>query len=295
MIRLHLRTVTLISALLLFALSASCRSGRSTNTQHYELKGRVVSVDKSARRVTVAHEEVRGYMGAMVMPFALKDEWAFEDILPGDEIGATLAVDGKSSWLEDLVISRQRAGATPTSNTTAEPKPGDEVPDFSLVNQDGRPVHFKQYRGRTLLVTFIYTRCPLPDYCTLMSENFAEVEKEMKKDRGLYARTHLLSVSFDPEYDTPKVLRSYGAAHTGNYTSETFEHWEFATGKKEEVKSAARFFGLEYFQQTGEIVHSLRTAVIKPDGKLYKIYRGNEWKPAELVQDVKDLSGGDGR
>ncbi|HEV2765118.1 MAG TPA: SCO family protein, partial [Pyrinomonadaceae bacterium] len=172
----------------------------------------------------------------------------------------------------------------------SEPKPGAEAPDVKLVNQDGRPAGTGQFRGRALVVTFIYTRCPLPDYCPLMSENFAAVNRELAKDASLGARARLLSVTVDPEYDTPKVLRSYGAAHTGEFAGERFERWQFATGEPSEIRRLAESFGLSYARDKDQIIHSLRTAVITPDGRLFKLYRGNEWKPGELLADLKTLA-----
>jgi protein SCO1/2 len=261
--------------------------------QRYDFKGKVVSVDKAAKRVTVAHDEVKGYMDAMTMPFALKDDWPFEVLAPGDMITATLVVTNSSTRLEDLVIT-QEGGTDPNADKTegsSATRPGDAVPDYGLLNQDGQRIHLGQYQGKALLLTFIYTRCPLPEYCTLMSNNFAVIDKELEKTPALYERTHLLSISFDPEYDTPKVLRSYGAAHTGKFTAETFQHWEFATGTPDEIKGIAQFFGLRYYEETGQIVHSLSTAIITPDGKVYKIYRSNEWKPEEVLRDVQSLLG----
>ena len=231
-------------------------------------------------------------MPAMVMPFSLRDESALNILTPGDLVSATLVVvDGSSSWLENVIITKETTETSDgdQSEGLQEPKPGDEVPDFGLINQDGKRIRIAQYRGKILLLTFIYTRCPVPEYCTLMSNNFAEIDQELQKDPHLYAQTHLLSISFDPEYDTPKVLRSYGAAHTGNYSQETFAHWEFASGSPDEVKGIAQFFGLRYFQETGQIVHSLRTAIIMPDGKLFKLYRGNDWKPAEALRDIQSV------
>jgi protein SCO1/2 len=138
-----------------------------------------------------------------------------------------------------------------------------------------------------LLVTFIYTRCPAPEYCSLMSANFSVIDKELQKDAELYKKTHLLTISFDPAYDTPKVLRSYGASATGNYDKETFAHWEFTTGDAEEVKRMAEFFGFTYLPDKDQFVHSLQTALIGPDGKLVKLYSGNEWKPSEVIGDIR--------
>jgi len=259
------------------------------------LRGKVVSVEKDKHLVTVAHEEVKDYMPAMTMPFTLRDDWAFEVLVPGDNIAATLVVDGTQSWLEDVVITKESADTSnPAGAGSAEPKAGDEVPNYRLINQDNKVIRIQDYRGKALLLTFIYTRCPLPDQCSLMSNNFATIVQELQKTPELVAKTHLLSISFDPEYDTPKVLRSYGAAVTGKYSEETFSHWEFASGSADEVKGIAQFFGLRYYnnEESGnqQIIHSLRTAIIDPDGKLYKLYHGNEWKPGDVTADLVKAS-----
>jgi protein SCO1/2 len=289
----------LLSVLLLFSLaSLSCRGtggdAVSPNAKRYDLKGKVVSVNKAENRVSVAHEEIPGYMDAMTMPFAVRknDYWALDVLRPGDKLTAVLVVDGGLSWIENIVITQEStdtAGSSGKPDEQPEAKPGDSVPNFSLVNQDARKIRLEQYRGRVLLLTFIYTRCPLPDYCPLMNENFAALEKELKKTPALYQRTHLLSVSFDTEHDTPKVLKSYGGAYTENYSGEKFNHWEFATGTPEEIRAITGFFGLSYIKETKEIIHGLRTAIITPDGKVFKVYRGNEWKPEEAMRDVEAI------
>jgi len=267
---------------------------RSATEKQYELKGKVVLVDKEQHQVTVAHEDIKDYMPAMTMPFVVAEEWwwVFEvPLVPGDHINATLVVDGAKSWLEDVVIAKEDSGAAPISGEGIGPKPGDEVPDYRLVNQDGKAIRLHDYHGKALLLTFIYTRCPDPDQCTLMSNNFATIDQELQKQPELYAKTHLLSISFDPEYDTPKVLRSYGAAFTGRYSDETFAHWEFASGSTDEVKGIAQYFGMRYYidTETGnqQAIHSLRTAVIGPDSKVVKVYRGNDWKPEDIINDLR--------
>ena len=278
--------------LCLASMGLACRPRRSANEKRYDLKGKVVAIEKTDRTVTIAHEDIPGYMPAMTMPFKIKDNASLEILAPGDQVSATLVIDDVSSWLEDLVITKE-AVVDPNAKASdgiTEPRPGDEVPDFGLVNQDDKRIHLAQYRGKALVLTFVYTRCPQPDQCTLMSNNFAAIDQELQKQPELYEKTHLLSISFDPDYDTPKVLRSYGASHTGRYSDETFQHWEFATGSKDEVKGVAQFFGLRYFHDTEsgneQVIHSLRTAVIGLDGKVVKLYRGNEWKPEQIVSDL---------
>jgi protein SCO1/2 len=259
---------------------------RKSNEKRYDLKGKVLAVEPEKHLVTVAHEEIKDYMPAMTMAYTVPSEADMQIIAPDDEITATLVIDGKRSWLEDLIITRQSATA-PAMPGAQMAKPGDEVPNFTLRNQDNREIHIKDYRGKTLLLTFIYTRCPVPDYCTLMSDNFAQIDRALGEDQELYGNTHLLSISIDPEYDTPKVLRSYGAAHTERYQNETFAHWEFAGGTKEQVKEIAQFFGLTYFPEKDQIIHALRTVIIDPHGKVAKIYGGNDWKVDEVVAELK--------
>jgi protein SCO1 len=289
----RLNSLTLISVALALVLVGGFHACRQHpgNEQRYELKGKVVAVEKDKRLVTVAHEDIKGYMPSMVMPFTLKDDWPLEVLAPGDQITATLVVDGSHSWLEEVVLKRESADTSAAGNPDApmEAKVGDDVPNYGLVNQDERRIRIHDYRGRALLLTFIYTRCPIPEYCSLMSNNFAQIEHELQKQPDLYNKTHLLSISIDPDYDTPKVLRSYGAAHTGKYSDETFDHWEFASGTKDEVKGIAQFFGLRYYQASDQIIHGLRTIIIAADGKVSKVYRGNDWKPDDVLKDLQQL------
>ena len=265
----------------------SCR--RSGSEKRFDFKGKVVAVEPDKHSVTVSHEDVKGYMPAMTMPFTVRNEADLQIIAPDDEITATLVVDGSHSWLEDLIITRQSASTSAMPGTPMA-KEGDEVPNFTLRNQDNGEIHIQNYRGRTLLLTFIYTRCPVPDYCTLMSDNFAKIDRALSQDSSLYEKTHLLSISIDPSYDTPQVLRSYGAAHTERYQNETFAHWEFAGGTTEQVKKIAEYFGLTYFPEKDQIIHALRTVIVSPDGKVAKIYSGNEWKTEDVLDQIKKVA-----
>lgn len=278
----------LITSLLLFPV-AGCRKDTS-NQKRYELTGKVLTVEPEKHQITVAHEAIKDYMPAMTMPFTLREDWPFKVLATGDRITATFVVDGTESWLEEIVITQESTDTSaPGPGGVVEAKDGAEVSDYGLTNQSDQSIHLAQYRGKTLLLTFIYTRCPIPDYCTLMSQNFAQIESELAKQPELYQKTHLLSISIDPDYDTPAVLRSYGAAHTGKYTDEKFTHWEFATGTKDQVKGIAQFFGLRYYADQDQIVHGLRTVIINPEGKVVKVYRDNSWKPDEVVAELKKL------
>ncbi len=283
------RSLPLPAAVLLaalsFALGGCSRKPSDADAQRYDLKGTVVSVDRARKIVNVDHEEIPGYMAAMRMDFPLKDADALRVVEAGDTIQATLVVADTEYWLESPAITKKLPGATSAEVAGAEPRPGAEVPEVKLVNQDGKPVRTSQYRGRALLVTFIYTRCPFADQCPLMSANFAQLNGQLASDPALRAGTRLLSVTLDPEYDKPEVLRAYGSTYAGG----RFDNWDFATGDPVEIRKLAQSFGLAYKAENGQVVHSLRTALVSTEGRLVKIYRGNEWKPADVLNDLRAL------
>lgn len=261
----------------------------------YPLKGVVVSVDAAAGRVVVRHEEVRGYMDAMTMPFNVAEPKMLAELRPGDEIEAKLVVGDRASRLEGIVVSRH--GSAPAVQTIPEQgpygKPGDAAPATALVAQDGKPLTLGDFRGKAVALTFIFTRCPLPDFCPRMNTQFAEMEAALAKEPALYAKTQLLSVSFDPEHDTPEVLREYRERFLKGAKGVAPTHWKFATGTAENVKAFASFFGLTYLKSGDQFVHSLATAVLTPDGKVFSIRRGNDWESPEVVEDLRKAAAGE--
>jgi protein SCO1/2 len=277
----------ILTGLLLAAACATKKPQATSGAKQYEVKGKVVSVDKANHKVTIDHEAIGDYMTAMTMPFTLLDDWVYSDLTPGALIQATLVVDQGMSWLENPIITKVADPSLARSEeTNVEPSPGAETPAFTLVNQDGKKISFNQYRGQNLVLTFIYTRCPLPDYCPLMTDNFTKIKTALDQNPALKAKTHLLSISVDPEYDKPQVLREYAAQHAGK---PDFKQWEFASGSAEEVKTVAEFFGLQYWPEKDQVIHGLRTAIVGADGKVVKVFRGNEWKPEEVVKQLEKL------
>ena len=155
-------------------------------------------------------------------------------------------------------------------------------------NQDGRPIHLGQFRGRALLVTFIYTRCPSPEFCPRVTRNFASLEKQLAAIPALYAKTHLLSVTFDPEHDTPDRLRAYGVTYIGSDAKSTFAHWDFAAPEPNVLTEMAKFFDLGMTGNADStITHTLSTTLISPDGKVARFDPGNDWTPEQVLADVK--------
>lgn len=261
----------------------------SDGAKRFEIKGKVVTANKNDHKVTIQHEKIEGYMDAMTMPFTLLDDWVYSELKPGAQIQATLVVDQNRTWLENPVVSNIADPNLVGKEVEAgvEPKLGDEVANFNLTNQDGKKISLSKYRGKTLLLTFIYTRCPMPDQCPLMSTNFAQLNQELGNNAALKDKVRLLSVSVDPEFDTPKVLREYGLRYINSTKPDAFARWEFATGNPDEVKKVGQAFGLNYWPEKGQVIHNLRTVMISADGKVAGFYRGNDWKPDQVFKDLE--------
>lgn len=282
---------------------AGCQSRESnSNPEHpaaltgkvqtYQLKGIVVSSDPASGEVSIDSEAIPGFMEAMIMPYKLAQPSLASELHPGDRITARLQVSDTASLLDQVVVTAQAKPDYKPAAVYNVPKTGQAVPDFKFINQNGEAIDIAQFRGKTLLVTFIYTRCPLPDYCIRMSRNFAAIDRTLAADAKLHSMTHLLSISFDPDHDTPRVLRAYGSEYIGKGATKTFSHWDFAVPSKQDLNTIDHFFDVGVTPGENQtLAHSLSTAVIGPDGKIVSWYPTNEWKPEDLIRDVKQALG----
>jgi protein SCO1/2 len=262
----------------------------------FPVRGKIVSVDAAKGIIMFDHEAIPGFMEAMTMPYKLKDATVASELHPGDRITAKLLVrkvgdDYEDPLLDEIVVTAQ---ARPDYKPTVQyhiPTAGDAVPDFKLTNEDGRAIHLAQFKGRVLLLTFVYTRCPLPDFCIRMSRNFAQIDKALQADPALYAKTHLLSISFDPKVDTPAVLKSYGEAYIGSDAKRAFAHWDFAVPPANQLAALTQFFDVGITPgDGGTLTHSLSTALIGKDGRVRAWYPTNEWTPDEVLAAMKSAA-----
>ncbi|MGA9042634.1 MAG: SCO family protein [Terriglobales bacterium] len=283
-----LRQTTIPILLITLALCACHKTPQST-AKRYPFTGRVTSIDKPSKSLVIDGDDVPGFMSAMTMTYPVNDATILDKVAPGDQIKAEVVVDGEKYWLENLTITQHSTTPPPKPTATLHiPAPGDQVPNFRLINQDGKSISLNQYRGKTLILTFIYTRCPFPDFCPRVSHEFAGLDRQLHSDTALYNKTHLLSISFDPAHDTPKVLRDYGFSCSGSRQPAIFNHWEFAVTPAKDLPEIANFFGLEYNQDGALLTHSLSTAVIGPDGRIVKWYFGSDWQAVDLLKDATD-------
>jgi protein SCO1/2 len=264
---------------------------RAGASQH-PINGKVLNMNAAQRKVTLAHEAIPNYMDAMTMEFKVKEGWPFGVMAVGDAMRGTLVVDGARSWIENVTVAK-------ASGTTAATAPrgswvpadrGTPLPDVALIDQDAHPMRLDRYRGHPLLLAFSYSRCPLPDYCPLTMQQFARIEKTTVNEAALKDLRFLI-VTIDPAHDTPEVLRQYGLKYaTGDGAARPFARWNLATGAPEDIKRFAGFFGLDYFQEPRSITHSLRTAIVDPAGRVYKVFEGNEWQVDEVLGALRELA-----
>jgi protein SCO1 len=281
-----MRQLLAIVVLICAGFAAGCQSAPE---KHYPIQGEVISADPAKKLITVKHGDIPGLMPAMTMTYQVAESKQIQTLQPGDKITADLVVSESKGRLEKIVLVGKGDGKGSPGTTQRTPEKGDAVPDFAVVNQDGKIIHFRDYRGKVLLVTFIYTRCPLPDYCPRMNENFRAVQKLLQENPGAAERAEFLSISFDPEHDTPAVLKHYASLYKKGAPGGTSFDWQFAAPSQKDLPELAQFFGLVYQPEQAQIVHSLSTTVIGPDGKVEKWYSDNEWTPAEVAQAISSL------
>lgn len=277
-------------------LVSSCHHSKPQAAKRYAFSGKVVSIDTQSQTANIDGDMIQGYMEAMVMAYKIKPPEMLKQLVPGDRVTGDLVVietDPRDDspvpeyWLENVKVTGHGQPPAAAPNAMHVPVAGEEVPDFALTNQDGKKISLHDYRGKTVLVTFIYTRCPFPDFCPRMSSNFNEIYKQLGSNPAL-ANTQLLSVSFDPEHDTPKVLRDYGFHVAQTTNAALFRRWQFAAPKAADLQKMADFFALTIKPEGGMITHNLSTSVIGADGKIVKWYHGSDWQVSDLIKDAAD-------
>ncbi len=258
--------------------------------QTFQVQGQIRQVELVEKTIRIAHEEIPNYMPAMTMPFTVKDAGLLDGLSAGDAVQFELSVTSGDSWISRIEKIAPETAVQMTSAKTVESpeadlarvETGEMVPDFKLIDQNGQPIQLSAFRGKAVVLTFIYTRCPLPNFCPLMSSKFSELQKRLSKE--LPGRYQLLSVSIDPRYDQPAILKEY-ATHWGADE----RYWSFATGSEEQVAFVAKLVSLVHERENGLISHDLRTALIGPDGRLVHVWKSNTWTPYEVQRRINEL------
>jgi protein SCO1/2 len=277
----QIRTLLLLNAAAL--LIVSCTD--SPAPRRFPLAGVVIGVNPTDQTVNLAHDAIEDFMPAMAMSFAVKGTMP-EALSPDDRVTATLVVTATESWLEALVVTEPASASSVRPPSLVARIEGATVPDVRLRSHDDRPFTFQSLLGKVVIITFIYTRCPLPDYCPRMMTQVAEVKRALETTPPVAARTRLVALTLDPTFDTPAVLEAYGRRFVDEFDRDPL--LVLATGAPVEVQAVSGFFGVKYLESSGQLNHSLSTAVVGTDGRVVKWFPGNAWTPGEVVAVVTD-------
>jgi protein SCO1/2 len=256
----------------------------------YPARGIVREIDLAQRTVTIQHEAVPGFMPVMTMPFAVTDARELNAITVGDTVAFRITVTAKDGWIDHL---QKLAGAPAVITNIPTTGPfrlvrdvdplnvGDPLPDYGFTNELGQPVRLSSFHGQALAITFIFTRCPYPTFCPRMSELFHDTLGVLARDSTAPTNIHFVTVSFDPDYDTPEQLKLYAEAH--GYDP---QRWNFLTGQLIDITALADCFGMKFWHEGGGLSHNLRTAVVDANGRVQKVLIGNNWTPESLAAEL---------
>jgi protein SCO1/2 len=276
--------------------AAACAAPAPKNT--YTLHGQVLAIDTPRKTLNIKHGDIKGLMPAMTMPYTVRDTTLLTGLSAGDLIDATLIVESNDAYLSTI----RKTGSAPLDAPPPEApmptassgfellKPGDAAPDAAFVDQDAKHLRFASFKGAPVVMTFIYTRCPLPTFCPLMDRHFAKIQHSLETDPAL-GRVHLVTVSFDPANDSPAVLKKHAKRLGADFT-----RWTFLTGDRDEIDRFAARFGVSVaraMNDPNDITHNLRTVILDGKGNLVKTFTGNDWTPEQVIGDLKGLGIGD--
>ncbi len=273
---------------------AGCHGGAKTPPveKQYPVRGVIMGTVPDKGEIILDAENIPGFMEAMTMQYKLGDPGIISELHKGDKITATLIAGQDAAGpinmrLTNIVVVGQARPDSVPKVVYHVPAPGDVVPDYPMLNQSGKKIKISQFKGKVVLLTFVYTRCAMADFCPRMSKNFAEIDKALASDPSTYGKSHLLSISFDPGFDTPEVLRTYGGAYTGNYSKETFGHWDFAAPSVADLPKVEQFFDLGVTGEGNTVMHSLATVIVGKDGRVVAYYPTNDWTVSDVLKQVR--------
>ncbi len=274
---------------LTFAIGGCDRSPTAQSpARSYQVRGIVRGFAPDRSTVSIQHEDIPGFMPSMIMPFSAKDQNEIADLKIDDAISFRMTVTEKDLLLDqvkkiqasEVHVAQPRPTVAGAATTAERLKEGEIVPFFKLTGQDGARVTAETFRGHPLVLTFVFTRCPVPNFCPRISHNFSELQNAIKADPAL-AATRLLSITLDPKFDTPEILKEYGEHQQADPTM-----WTFATGEPAQIDLLTQSFAVYVQPEASTISHGLATALIGADGSVVKIWRGNGWTPGEVIDEL---------
>jgi protein SCO1 len=280
----------------IFVFAALCLGA----SERHLVTGVLLQVDRRQQTISVSCREIPGYMDSMIMLFPVRDAKALDGLEPGMTLDFALVVKGGSSYAEDIHIrpfesleldptearrfklleNAMAAKSTPSDALRI----GQPVPDFALIDQNHGRISLSQFAGKVVAITFIYTRCPRPDYCVRLSNNFGLLQRRFQNRMG--RDLVLLTVVIDPAHDQPDALANYARIWKADSRS-----WHFLTGPLADIQKLCGKFDMAFYPDEGLLVHSFHTVVVDRNGKLAANLEGNDFTSQQLGDLVQTVMG----
>jgi protein SCO1/2 len=287
--RLSASRLRVFCVLLVIASMPAC--ARRQPPKRYPIQGQILAVNPAKQELTINHADIPGLMPGMTMSYPVASPDLLTGRTPGELVTGVLEVDDATGRLVEIAHTGSAPlpeGANAISLSSGVLGVGDAIPDAAFIDQDNRRRAISDWIGTPFVLTFIYTRCPLPTFCPLMSQNFATLQRRLSDDTALRGHVKLISISFDPDYDTPPVLAAYAAKLKANPAV-----WTFLTGDRATVERFAGKLGVSVMRAADEtsLTHNLRTFLVGADGRLAQIYSGSDWTPETVLGDLRRIAG----
>jgi protein SCO1/2 len=281
---MRLLTFALAAALVVFGASA-CHS--TPPPRQFQVAGQILAIDRTASRVTIRHGDIAGFMPAMTMPYPVKDGQVLDGHQPGELVEATLLVSGTDAWISHITTTGTAPLPAPQDIPVPGLAPGDRVADAEFTDESGAPLRISALDGRPSVVTFVYTRCPLPEFCPAIESKLVGLQAAIKRDRSLDG-TRIVSITIDPEHDTPAVLKARASERGADPAV-----WVYATGTPEVIDRFGRQFGLAVTRTSDEpsgIEHNLRTVILDGHRRIVQVLTGSDWQVGDAVRALQQAA-----
>ena len=266
-----------------------------TNTvRAFTTRGLIRSIAPDFKTMIVRHEDIPGFMPKMTMEFDVRDTNEVRGLAPGDTITFIVKANEEDSWIEgikrastnDVVAALPSDPASAALLNVAELKTGSIMPDAELLDEHGKTIKLSSFAGKAVAFTFIFTRCPLPDYCPRMNQHFNRARNLLLQKTDAPTNWQFLSISFDAEFDKPGVLNRYAYSYRG----QNADRWLFAAAPTNVMAAMANQLDFRFANEGGTFLHNLRTVVLDPQRRVHRQFEGNKWKADELAQAIAEAA-----
>ena len=243
-------------------------------------------MEEDPSMMIIAHEEIPGFMPRMIMPFRALDPTEFASLEPGMVVTFDFHVADHESWVTGVKVVGGNGAITfeaPKPDSTESLSVGDTLPDYAFTDENGKAMTLGEFRGMPVAITFVFSRCPVPEYCPRMMSQFSAVLERLKTTAKAPAAFRLLTISFDHEFDTPEILKAWGAA----FGHRPGQPWSLlSTTEGDIIDDLSSRIGLRFGEVDGTIQHNLRTLVLNPDGTIRRLFTDENWTMEEMVSEL---------